>query len=152
MSRLLFVAVALLLTARPSSADVVTFNAGAGAIMAPCTWPPAPCAPARPYTTWYREGMMNVEGAFWLFGNAARQIQIDGNGQTFELGATYVFPEAGWRGISSFTWSMPKPPYRGYDYDDTAIIDNVVFTPVPEPVTLELLLAGIAAVAVRVRR
>ena len=74
------------------------------------------------------------------------------NGQTFELGATYVFPEAGWRGISSFTWSMPKPPYPGYDYDDTAIIDNVVFTPVPEPVTLELLLAGIAAVAVRVRR
>jgi hypothetical protein len=130
---------------------------------------------------------MNVTGSVWLFGNDARQIQLDGNGQKFELagfgafdlfeitllnvspqwdvpstfrsssgaeitfapGGTYVFPEEGWRGITSFTWSMPKYPYDGYDYDDSARIDNVRFEPVPEPSIVALVLLGVAGVAGR---
>jgi len=190
MTRTLLLALALVFSASPSRADVVTFDRGAGQVWAPCVWA-SPCGEGvRNYATWYREGLMNVEGSFWLFGNNARQIQIDGNGQTFELagfgafdlfqitlvatnsswdvpstfrsssgaemtfapGGTYVFPEEGWRGITSFTWRMPNFPYPGFELDDTAILDNVVFTPVPEPSMTSLLLIGAAGIAVRVRR
>jgi hypothetical protein len=64
-----------------ASADVITFDNGAGTILDPV------CPSCGRFAYWYREGSMDVQSAFgtlWLFDRAV-QFNADGNGLRFFL-------------------------------------------------------------------